>query len=158
MVSKVTGSIRNLCMTIVITIAVSVILVNVFDALFYSAVQVAATVYAKAVPPKIRAPLIDAVNGIGTPLITFGGFVILQQVANMFIAVPFQMSALDDLKKAKGATKADQDDINAAIKRATICRQTIVRSTLFILTAAVVTTFKMKSGMRRTIDGLRHII
>jgi hypothetical protein len=158
MVSKVQSNIRNLCMTIVITIAVSVILVNVFDAIFYAAVQAAAQVYARAVPPKIRAPLVEAVDGIGTPLVVFGGFVVMQQIANMFIATPFVMSAIDDLKKAKGNTKQDQDDIDAAIKRATICRQTIVRSTLFILTAAVVTTFKMKAGMRRTIDGLRHII
>ena len=59
------------------------------------------------------------------------------------------------------AVVTDQDENIIDIKRrkrATICRQTIIRTTLFILTAAVVTTYKMKGGVRRTIDGLRHII
>src|SRR6476646_10983188 len=151
MVSKVEKSIQNLCMTIVITIAVSVIIVNVSDTVFSKAVQAAAQVYGRAVPPRIRGPVVDAVNGIGTPILVFGGFVVLQQIANLLIAVPFQMSALDNLRKAKGSTPDDQDEINAAIKRETICRQTVIRSTFFILTAALVSTFKMKSGLRQTL-------
>lgn len=82
----------------------------------------------------------------------------IQQIAEMMVATPFLMSAIADLEAAHETSKKDQDEITAAKTRAVIARQTIVRTSIFVVVAAFVTMYKVKGGMRDAVSEIRRLI
>lgn len=139
-----------------LTAAISAAIVLVLDAVLGSSIHAAALVYAKPLPPQIKGPAVDVASRVVGPLLTFAAFVAVQQTAELFIGVPFLMSSITQLESIKAPGSDNQKKVDAAKQRVIIARQTIVRTSIFVSVAAMITLYKIKSGVRHAVSAVRQ--
>jgi len=135
-----------------ITAVVSLFVVILIQFAAKTTIKTFASIYAKAIPPQLREPAVNVVTQLIGPVALLMLYVGIQQVAQITISVPFLMSSIDTLEEIKGLTKKQEQEVKAAKARAVIARQTIIRTSIFVMVAGLYTTFTVSRNARSLVN------
>lgn len=123
------------------TAFVSFILVYIMNGVLSTGFKALVLGYTAAIPIPLQFKSIVAntVSSVTVPVLSFAAFVAIQQVAELLVAVPYLMSSISELEAGPQSADAISEK-----NKIIVARQTLVRTSIFLGVAALVTIHSIK--------------
>jgi hypothetical protein len=137
-------SLSSPLVVIPVTIAVSAAVIYGLDSILETTfrVFVLATTAELPVPPQFKNTASRTIAAVTVPAMSFCVYLMIQQIAELCVATPLIMSSISTLEAAPQSPQ-----VIAAKNRIIIARQTLIRTSIFLSVAGIMTARSMLAGL-----------